>query len=362
MDFKNYTLEALDQLCRNDGFLTGNVAVISPARLASQLKNPAAHPDDVVLTVAYDEHQRVAGFIGALPAVIHGERCAWNSCWWVREETAANVSMQLLALFIQNWKQKVLFSEMTPLTMRIIRQLGFCDHTELKGFRGYYRMALAKVLPSKYRFFSSFKGLLRFTDSLLNNLLELRSVWIDAGKVEPLHCKVINTLSDADREVLERFGQQNPAQRSVDEFNWIIKNPWLAEHDKADSIIDRSYPFSYAVDRFKSRWVRFYDEQTVLALVNFTVRDNELKLPYVFCQPGTEHAIAAFFTSYLIGDVKLATITTFHQGLIEAFNQKKCFLFRARPLKYSAIAKAISGLTENKPPELQMGDGDAVFT
>ena len=362
MELKHYTLAKLEELIRSGNYLNDEVVPITPLRVYSQQKNPKAKLDDVVLTIAYAAEGQILGYIGALPEVVEGVRCAWNSCWWVKPGAPAEVSMKLFAAFVSTWDRNVLFSEMTPLTSSIIQRLGFCRHETLTGFKGYYRFAMAEVFPRKKVFFKRAKGSLMMADYLLNQLLNCRSVFFKRKNFEGIQIDVTPNLNDSDNAFIQQFNRKQPAKRLSGDFNWIGENPWVVEQNKADGQVRKGYYFSYAVNRFCSEWVRFKQGGKLLALVNFTIKNDELKLPYVYGSESNARLITDYCMHLLQTDRKLAAITVFDKHVVSILNKQKGFVFKTSLPKYSAISKGLLEKAGLAGFELQMGDGDCVFT
>lgn len=363
VELKQYTLSELGAFISSGDYLNDPVVPITPQRVYSQQKNPKATGSDVVLTIAYSANGHILGYIGALPDVVDGVRCAWNSCWWVKQGSSADVSMKLFVAFLKNWESKVLFSEMTPLTASIIQRLGFCSHKAVIGFKGYYRFSLAEVLPRKKSVFKNIKGMLATVDALLNVLLRFRN-FISHKKVYTSEIIIEETyvLSSVDEEFIQTLNINQPTKRRADDFNWIGQNSWLIARHKANKQISKGYYFSYAVSRFETYWVRFIKNGSLVALVNFTLKNSELKLPYVFCLPEAENTVIEYAFGMLRRDRALATITVFHQGIAGKLNKRKGFLFKTSLPKYSAISNELLQQTNLSIFEFQMGDGDCVFT
>lgn len=361
MEFKNYNLAQLKAYIESGEFLESEVIAITPLRVLSQLKNPNAQANDIVLSTACNNEGQIIGFIGALPDKVNGIKCAWNSCWWVKPGTPAQVSMKLLFTFISNWQKKVLFSEMTPHTSQIIEKLGFCNTKTIAGFRGYYRFSLAEVLPGKKKTLEKIKKILQITDFLLNLVLRFRHSF---QSIKPsLKTETTQTLTPNDDAFISKFNQNSPSKRLSIEFNWIVQNPWVTLSSPATKKISKRYYFTYEAKRFETVWVRFFRDNEMLALVNYTIRNEALKLCYVFCHSSDAESISNYFMNLLKTDRKIATITTFHESLSEVFNkQPKGFLYKVRLPKYSAISNELLNESGIEHPEFQMGDGDAIFT
>ena len=361
MKLRHLKISDLEEFITSNEFLKDEVIPITPIRALSQQRNPRAKPDDIVLTIAYAENQKILGYIGALPDMVNGVRCAWNSCWWVKPGIPAEVSMKLLFSFISNWNRKVLFSEMTPLTSSLIEQLRFCTHHTTSGFRGYNRFSLSEVLPRKKPVLGNIKRGLHLADLILNFFIGI----FDRFKKNDLtfDCERITAaqLTDADDDFMKQFNSALPATRYAIDYQWIEQNPWVTLKENADSRIVNGYYFSYSANLFETSWVRFWHKGKTVALVNYTLKNSELKLPYVFCEPVFENEVGNYFFNFLKKNTHLSSITTFHAGLAAQFRNLN-FIFKTSLPKLSAISNDLLLEAEITNFEMQMGDGDCVFT
>lgn len=362
MKFKNYTLAELNKLVDSGNLLNNSVVPITPLRVKSQQKNPKAKPNDKVLTIAFSEENEILGYIGALPDTVNEIRCAWNSCWWVKPETGAGVSMKLFMIFLSNWEQKVLFSDMTPITVSIIQKLNFCSHKTTNGFRGYYRFALAEVLPRKKSIFKKLKKALTISDCIMNFALNSREIFSPKTTFTEIKLETTHLLNADDDAFICQHNIKQPAKRIANDFNWIIQNPWIATKGKIYESLDNSYYFSYGVERFETKWIRFFKQKKLIALVNFTIKNNELKLPYVFCQSNAAEYVVTYCMQKLKKDKKLAIITIFDQAIVASIRNRKGFVFKTALPKYSAVSNELLSKADLSNFEIQMGDGDCVFT
>lgn len=357
----HYTIGDFKHLSFEKEFLPKNIVPITPERILSQIHNPDALDADIVLTVALNDQNEIIGYVGALPANAGGEHCAWNSCWWVKPGAAADVSMQLLYSFISNWKRKVLFSEMTPHTSKIIEHLGFCSMITYKGFRGYYRFCMTEILTRKKPAFKKISGLLRIADAVANSVINTWLLFKRLKTHEEVEQVNARDLTEEDRAFIALHSVDSITKRSIEGFNWISKYKWLVRPQEANPEIASKYYFSYSVKHFESQWLRFKSDKNLVGLVNYTIRDKEIKLSYVFCSPGSEEYIADYFYIMLKHKRNLSLITTFHPGIVKALNTKS-FIFKTHLPKFSAVSNEVINAVGTNEVSIQMGDGDCVFT
>lgn len=364
MRFQKITIGQLEHFVQSGDYSAFGPLPITPLRALSQVKNPKASPDDVVLTLAVSDDEELIGYIGALPERIGDVRCAWNSGWWVKDGSPAEVSMKLLFSFLNDWNRKILFSEMTPHTSLLIEKLKFCSHQTIFGLRGYSRFCLSEVLVRKKPSLKRFGILFNLADFFGNVLVDLFQLFLSKAyhRSEGMLVEEMDTLTEACDEFISRHNQKQPAHRYSRDFNWISGNHWVVQEPYADNTIGKRYFFSYAVKDFQLRWVKFTRNGEIVALVCYSIRDNKLKLPYVYAEDSAVAEVGDFFYSRLLSNKKVCSITTFHPGLAEYLSSGKQFLFKTRLPKLSAVSHVLLGQLALSDFEMQMGDGDCIFT
>lgn len=362
MEIKNYTIAELEEWIESDQYLNSDVVPITPVRVYSQKRNPHLHADDVVLTIARDENHAISGYIGALPFTLNNVKCAWNSCWWVRKGAPAGVSMKLLFTFIQNWNRKVLFSEMTPHTVEIIEKLRLCNHKTTVGFRGYSRFVLSEVLPRKQKFLRHVRLLLKAVDATANVFVQLLNAIRSDEDLRGYTFNTVEKLGKTDAGFIKLFDGEWTAPRTVEDFNWIAANPWVIPIKEAHPEIMERYYFSYAVERFEQKWIQVYKKKKLVGLFNASIRDNHLKIQYVYASGEAIGAIGNWAVNRIRKDKALCCVTTFHQGLGEYLRKTGHFIFTTDLPKYSAISSELATDAGVSALAFQMGDGDVIFT
>lgn len=361
MEIKTIKLKELEAFVVSDAFIKCNAIAITDLRVKSLLNNPNARPDDVVLIVAFEDHQ-LLGYIGALPTNINNVHGAWNSCWWVSKTAPGGLSMQLMYQFVAAWDKKVLFSEMTPYTSKIVQAMGFCRHETIWGMRGFYRFHLSHYLLRKYKKLKWLSPLIKAADSVLNFGL---NVFRGNGQSSMVNVSV-DKLPYPDEEGI-KFIHTHPGTRDRNNsavFRWINAFPWLTTED-SDAVkdVDARYYFSYHTKHFDSYWLKFTMDGKVLGLVMFSIRDFELKLPYVFFNATHLNVLALEIKRTLQKDKTLASVTTYDPGLGKYLQKHVHGFIHKRPVpKYTAVSNEVLKALNNDYPHFQMGDGDVVFT
>ena len=110
MKVKTYTAQELAYFVNSDEYDKLKNVPISKIRAISQVNNPRASEDDILLFVAFDEG-RTVGYFGVLPDMIYCkdqvEKIGWGTCFWVDEKyKSQNVAAAIFLKVIREWKQK----------------------------------------------------------------------------------------------------------------------------------------------------------------------------------------------------------------------------------------------------------------
>ena len=363
MKFREITIDQLVSFVRSEEFQTGKVIPITPQRALSQSVNPAARPDDIVLTIAYDDQDRIIGYIGALPdrpLSAQIERIAWNSCWWADPDRGSEAAMQLFLRFIGHWDKNVLFSEMTPHTYEILSRMDFFQTRRRQGFRGYIRLALAVFLPSRHGFFRGMRWLLNGVDGLFNLFWNIRlRIWIGLHKKKDFSWEFIDQIDSRAGEVIRNNQGNYLNTRGETELNWIINNPWVLE-GRDDNITTR-YHFTSHTRKFKQQLVLISEEDHPVAFLVLNNRDGHLKIPYLFGEEKYMDSITGFLVPFMIRE-RIKYVTTFNDNLaVHLFRSRIPVLFKKSVPRFTGISKQLlEHIGEDY--KMQDGDGDVVFT
>jgi hypothetical protein len=364
MRFAEITLSGIVSFTSTEEFRNNSRIPITPLRARSQSLNPRGRPDDVVLIIAYDDNNELIGYIGALPDrlnLVPGKRIAWNSGWWIDPEHGRDAAMPLFYKFIDRWNKNVLFADLTPLTYQIACKTGFFIGNVRMGIRGYLRMPLADILPAKNKIFTSFRWIFTAIDFIFNLLWELRlTIWKTRHQLgDNIKYEFIKDLDTNVSDLIFRESAMELVRRGEAEFDWIRDYPWILE-GKPD-INARRYHFTSHTKRFKHQRIKISQGNVVKAFMIVTLRDNHLKVPYLYCVRGALSLVLNFLIHHMIS-VNAKYISVFREDITGyLLNSRAPFIWKKRIARYAAVSKELSGLLPDGYI-LQDGDGDVVFT
>lgn len=335
---------------------------ISKERALSQINNPRADKEDILLVAQFDG-DITTGYLGILPDYIviadQKEKIGWLTCFWVHDEyKSKDVAANLFRRVLRAWNHKVFITNIVPWLEPVYQKTKIFKPTQFKsGYRGYLRFNLAEILPPKSPFFQKIETALKIGDSLLNLFFDLRFVFQKSNAI-----KYNYTLVSHINDQLAQFINSNNVfywnRRSQEEINWILQYPWLIETSSQTEDSSRYY-FSLISKRFRNQLYNFSNESgKIVGLVFITIRDNHLAVPYIFADKDSIDEISKFLFNKM-SEYKLNTLTIFNDELIASFKKLKLgFLFSKTIKKPYFISKKID-LLENL--NFQDGDGDCAF-
>jgi hypothetical protein len=325
------------------------------------------------LLVMLFENNEMLGYLGVLPddlfytnseSEITKVHVGWLSCIWVDPaQRGRGIAKNLLETVFKAWDDNILATEFTAVAKALYdRTEKFIDLTKPTGIRAYMRINLSYLLAAKNpNKWAKFKCLLEIVDSISNVILDIRRSLIRKKKVQ------FSVISEIDKEA-KYFIEQNRSdnelmKRSVSDLEWIINNPWLLSGQKADDLSKR-YHFSSVADYFAFKVMKVYNQENKLAAVlMLSIRDRNVKVPYVYYSPGALAFISDALENFM-REQKYNMLTVFHTELCDEIgkNGSAYFMLRKMYRHYLISNKFESELKELKIFIIQDGDADASFT
>jgi len=372
------SLKARDvkHLIDRQDFLSGPVIPVTRHRAESQLLNPDLEEEDVILNIARDDQDRIIGFIGALPGNLGDKgRFAWNSGWWVDPVSGREAAMPLFYKFLEQWDMRVMFSDLTPQTYKILNRMSFIRTFKRDGIRLYYRSVLSGLLTQKSPALKRFRWLFSGIDFLVNLFVAVYGlVWKLAGEKYSSPDTEITDIreikdnkdddKDNDREIEELISSSRDSKsipRGIKRLTWIMAHPWILR-DKLDQQQEK-YPFS-SFDRDFDQKLIIIDsrEGTGKAFIMVTIHGRHLKIPYVYYTGDNMLPGAASFLNRLAVSRRVSILSSYHPGLAKAlWDVRGPVLYRKTITRYTACSEDLYKISGDGFV-FQDGDGDAVFT
>ena len=338
---------------------------ISKHRAISQINNPRADENDILLLLAHEESTMV-GYLGVLPDRIffnnESEKCGWMSCIWVDSaHRGKKIAFQLVEKCLEVWNNKIIATEFTAPAKKLYDKTGkFIDLSPKKGLRLYLRSDLQTILPPKKQFFTQIKFLLKAFDSIFNLIFDFR-FWFYKNKLDYFRLEYFNHFDDEIELFLKSKQANQLFRRGVKEYNWIVKNPWILSAPAQD-FDSKRYQFSSLEKSFDFVPLKIRDPNgKLIAFLVFAKRNDILKLPY--CKyDGNLNAVVDVINFHLI-KWRIKTFTTYNKEIAQVLKNGKTPALYKKEVERKYI---ISSFYENKLSaeqiEIEDGDGDCCFT
>ncbi|SFB73689.1 hypothetical protein SAMN05421780_101185 [Flexibacter flexilis DSM 6793] len=363
MEVKSYNKKALFEFINSEIFLNLSNLPISRHRAISQINNPRASDDDILLIVQFDGN-KVVGYMGMLPDYVHvqgkQEKIYWFSCFWVDDEyKSKNVAANLFLRSIRACKMNVFITNIVPWLEPVYQKTKIFKPTIYKnGYRGYLRFNLTEILPPKSDYFKKATILLKAIDGTLNFFNGIRLLFFVKYKLDNIRYEYLHEIDSSSSNFIDSYKIKHWTQRGVEDINWIIKNPWIIEGANTDFNSSRYY-FSSLDTCFFYQIIKFYDSKNnMIGIMMTCVRGNNLTVPYAFFEENYNEIACKFLINKMI-DLKLNMITIFNKELVSVFNQMKTpFLFHKEIKKPYLISKNFDSINDLS---FQDGDGDCAF-
>lgn len=364
MEIRYIRASELEELARRYAEQDDTPVPITPARAASQVRNPHAGPHSILLLLAM-EGERICGYLGILPSRtgLNGPPVYFNTCWWAEPGAGAGVSLGLLSEFMKLSGGMAAFSDLTPRTASIMKGLPGFLTKEREGLLLRFRPAWNKRL--KLRCLSGkanptlkltwLAGGGRFLDLvfLLPYYLRRRRFY-KAGK-ESSGMLISRALPEEALTFLSGFDGRFLTLPSTETAAWWTGTGWLVAPDRAAVALAGRYYFSTLALSHKVEWYVLKSKDGICGMACVGMRDGLAKTHYLWYAEEYEKTFFESLTSELLKDPCCNALLTYHPAFTPFL--KKAFRNSGRKLtRYTAFNAKLEHL------EMQDGDGDYVFT
>lgn len=353
---KTYNQHELKTFIESGDYKKFEFLPMSKHRGLSQVKNPKANPNDVLLILALKD-DKLAGYLGLLPDnfTINTQKIgyAWFSTLFVSEKfRGQKIAQKLISQAFESYEQHIAITEFTAEAESLYNKTGEFIYGKPKiGKRYYLRSALTELLPRKRQIFKKLSPILPTVDLAANLIFKVKN-----GKIKKPAFKfeILNQTDDESRNFLSNFY----SYRSANDLDWIMENPWIKEGTP-----DSNYLFSDFAPSFNFFWVKVYDAaDTLETCALLQLRDGHLKIPYLFCKNTPQNF--AQFLNWFAEEKKTKILTSYQENLNTFLDQPNFSKLHSKRFerRYLFHKKLLNQLPPAFDPHYQDGDGDCVFT
>jgi GNAT superfamily N-acetyltransferase len=347
----------LEKFVLSGAFQTFDFLPITKHRAWSQIKNPNAAEDDILLTLAFEDEQ-LAGYLGTFPdeLILNNNplKYAWLSTLFVSENfRGKRIAQQLLEKVFEKYDDKIAITEFTKEAESLYAKTKNFDYITPKiGKRFYFKTDFETLIPNKKPKLLSLKPVFKIADSLVNTAISFR---LKLAKKRKVNFEISQIIDEESVKFVDPF----PKNRNAENLRWILQNPWILEGNKGIE----NYQFSSCSKEFNYYWIKIFDKNKVLKTVALLqTRNLNLKIPYLFSLDNLDE-FASFLEDF-ISEKKIKTLISYHPKLNEKLSKKKFpkLYQKEAERRYLFHKELIKSLPENYQPNFQDGDGDPVFT
>jgi hypothetical protein len=365
MTIKEISVGELLGFLESELYRESDVKPITAERVHSQINNPRALPDDIVLIVAYSGDGKLAGFIGMLPDTGNSNeefyRFAWNSCWWVDRKAEQGIALKLFYRSIQVWQGNYMITDLTQHTRKIVELTRLFNIVNpIQGYGLQIRSDFTGKLTRRKKLFRFFLPVSLIADKAVNLIMGWRlKKWDRKNTPAALQIEYLERPDAACLDYIEKHNERELCRRGEKEFDWIISYPWLVNDVSGKPSVN--YPFSHACKNLELYITKILYQGKMAGIALLSIREGLFKIPYAY----TGHSVAALFSCAIckiMVDKKAMAFHSFRQE-INDYIEKSGFpvFYKKKVAKGLAVSKTLAG----RQPEkyyLQDGDGDVVFT
>lgn len=355
---KTFNKKQLEIFISSGEFQSYDFLPITEHRAKSHIKNPKANDDQTLLILAFDDDQ-LAGYIGCLPDrfKINDQTInyAWLSTLFISNQfRGKKIAQTLLNKAFEEYHGNIAITEFTKEAESLYNKIGVFRYIKPKqGERSYFRTDLETIIPSRKEKTKPLQPVFRIADSVCNFFISIKNSFV---KQSTFPFEILDTIDQESKHLISKFNSNRTAQ----EINWAIENPWVLEGSKPD----KRYLFSSYSKSFRYFWVKIYDEDKNLITGSLLmIRDGHLKIPYLFSEDDLKPFID--FLSYFIVENKVKMMTSYHPELNDKIHSHLSFPNihqRSIERRYMFHQDFFDHLPKNFSPDFQDGDGDCLMT
>lgn len=361
IEFVSYNKESLRKYVESDEYLIAEKIAISQHRAISQCNNPRSRAEDVLMIMAWDGAILV-GYLGILPDDLYMTNeqplhLGWLSCLWVNPGyRGKGVAGKLLKSALEAYDNNIILTEFTQEAGKLYEKSGLFVRLKcIEGKRYYYRFCLSALLPKKNKVFNQLIPLLKFSDFLINKILDFRF----NKRALPLETTFFLRLLNFEVNCPNSGSHFSFFKRTFRDFDWIFNHPWIIRKDEKFRYSERYY-FSAVDPSFENLF--YHSKAGVGEFIWLTYRNSHLKTAHINCKNDDQIKI-------LMEDIfcsgRVDFFTTYDAQMINILKKLKLKPIFSKPIKRSyMVSHQLMKKIAESHIELKIddGDGDCIFT
>ncbi|MFC2115503.1 GNAT family N-acetyltransferase [Bacteroidota bacterium] len=330
---------------------------VSNHRAQSWLNNPRIRPEDVIMYLGYEEEDMIA-YCTIMPDRHSDIRFGWVSGIWARpDQRRKGLASRLFEEAYIDWGHQLMYTNYAPEAKALFTKSGHFDlFYERSGIRYYQRSSLADLLGNRNNMYRRSRLLLSMADGVLNTVQDIR---IRMKRKEPKDIQ-FEENSSVDYEAMD-FLENNAGTgfclRGMEEFDWIIKYPWI----EVGSEKDIRYFFSSVSPDFRNICIKIRESgESMAGFLWMVINGDKMILPYASFKEGANLDISGLLNHYLQVN-RISYFTTYQSDVIKIFQPGPMLGSRKMMQNYFSTRELRRQLPDSESIKFQDGDGDVVF-
>lgn len=365
MIIKEIKISELQDFVKSEIYLNSKEIPITVHRAHSQIKNPRADSNDIVLIAAYNDNSELLGYVGALPDTIRGKhKIVWNSCWYANSKLSKTIALPLFLLFVKKWKGKILFRDLTNHTRKIIDSLSYFKVVKTEDRTRYYTsFYMSDLLPQKWPILSLLKIPFQIIDLILNSyILFRRTFWKKSHiKGNLISSQLLNQIDDQTIDFIQKRNKNELLRRDKDELNWILNYPWVINETNKNKVLFKKYYFSSVAKSFNYFQLKILDSSDQIGFLLIKEREHHFEVPYFYGDDKYLKEISTCLINFL-HSMKVRSLTIVNSRLLKSLEEINFpFIHSKTQIQELFASKELIDLI-GSDSELQDGDSDTAFT
>ncbi len=361
IQIKKIRLSELQEFVNSDEFSEIQNSPISRNRVKSYLFNPNSDSKEFILYMGFYNKNLVV-YRTLLQDKIKNEIdvVVWLSGVWVHPDfRRKGLASRLLDEVYKDYKGRIFSTNLGINSLKLLKtNPQFELINSLEGHRFYYRLSLSEILPPKSDLYLKLKPLFKLTDRIGNIILDQRFLF----QKKKINLNITEAeFNEELRDFISKHNQNSLFKRNIEEFKWTLNYPWVKQ--QVEEREDKNYHFTTSAGRFQQNAKIYKLEDKITGFLFYTVKNEVLKIHYLFVDSDLELDEFASFILDLIRQTKISYVILTEENLIRKLKRRKGFLFSKIWKKGFFVGKK---LLEDHPEiskqEIYMGDGDSIFT
>lgn len=333
---------------------------ISKVRAMSFMANPRVHSNDNVLYQAHWNEKLIA-YLTVLPdtAFVNNQTIpfAWISGAWVHPNfRRQGIATKLIDTVAADWKGMLMATNFSKITEAVFEKTKtFKTAKRIEGRRFYLR----KTLLSTYnccKHSNPFNYLGEKAINLFNYSSLTRKLLKLPKEIE------LEYFSRPDEEIIQKFTletEKTLTKRGANEFNWIIRYPWLINGLLPDRAAQKFF-FASVIPASAYYLVKVFKDDELIGVLLMQHSNTRFTVPYYWFENGAEDVMAKVILLHA-SKAKASFINIYNKKIVDAMLNLKHYYYysMARTRQYLVADSMLDIIGENF--DLMDGDGDCAF-